>query len=105
MAETTAYFRIPAMLDHAAGPRKDGTFRELGRPERVTRNFEYEPDGNGVIAVTDAEDIDAFRREQGYVELVPSGDLPAPEATVKASVVERADLSNATGAKKASSGK
>lgn len=79
----TRYFRVPPMV------APDGAV--IGPPVQVGRNQDYTPDGNGVIAVTDHDDADAFQRS--YAEVFPAGDLPAPPATQGRVVADTAGMS------------
>lgn len=79
----TRYFRVPPLV------APDGVV--IGPPGHVGRNHDYTPDGNGVIAVTDHDDADAF--ERSYPEVFPAGDLPAPPATQERVVADTAGMS------------
>ncbi len=94
MAETR-YFRVPAMLDHSDLDAA-GHPAELGRPGTMTRNYQYEPDERGVIAVDDHDDADAFAREAGFIEVVGAQELPSPPASRTRAMTDQGGSRSAT---------
>jgi hypothetical protein len=77
----TRYFRVPHTIDSAGD--------DLGLPEVVTRSaITYTPDANGLIAVDDAGDQENFAILTGWLEVAPASELPAPPASVSATVAD-----------------